>query len=69
MVTCSRCKQGISTTGQHDTEDSHVNWLGYDYHKLCWEIWLSMWVMTQSNREEALDTVDSILGKGKYAAN
>lgn len=54
-MNCARCNDSIK-------KKELVGWMGGAYHELCWRIWMSMWVMTQPNRQEALKLVDSIIG-------
>ena len=61
MTLCDRCNRVVKKSGRG--EDSRVDWMGWKGHRLCWEIWLGMWVMTQEDRVGALSFVDSITGK------
>jgi hypothetical protein len=63
MTLCDRCNRVVKKSGRG--EDSRVDWMGWKGHRLCWEIYLGMWVLAQppDERMEALAFVDSITGK------
>ena len=57
---CWRCQENFKTARM-------VLWHGYwgavkgSYCQMCWEICMSMWVMTQNDREGCLALVDDII--------
>jgi hypothetical protein len=57
---CRRCQEDFKTTRM-------VHWNGMwgavkgSYCQMCWEITMSMWVMTQNDRKGCLAIVDDII--------